>query len=362
MTVKYGKFRMPKSVTRRSASEDGENENRAVFEMEPFERSFGHTLGSALRRVLLTSLEAPAVVSIWMEDIPHKYTAIDGVVEDMSTIVLRMKDALLRFIPDVEDENACEISEITTKLDVTSQQIAEAGGQYTICLKDILEDSKFELLNPDLVIFSVVKPFSKAIAVKISFGRGYVSSESQGIEPKMGEIVLDAIFSPVRLVNYYVENTRVGQDTDFDRLILDITTDGRVSPGEALDFAVQIIMLHFKVFDDFRANTVRFDKDESKPDKDRDELLQKLAQDISGVELSVRSANCLQRADIDTIGDLVLTPKEEILQYRNFGKKSSEEIQQRLLDQGLSLGMDLSKYGITRENVREIIKEFKEQQ
>ena len=319
MPVKYGKFKMPKAIATRKKDVDGtKSANSLTFTIEPFERGFGHTIGNSLRRVLLTALEAPAIILMRMEGILHKFTAVDGILEDVIWIALNVKKALLRYLPDADDKEACENVEISSKLDITAQQIAEADGQYVVRLKDVIKDTKFEVLNPELPIFTVVKPFAKTIFFTIGFGRGYLSSDSQNVEPKIGELVLDALFSPVRLVNYYVENTRVGQDTDFDRLVLDITTDGRVTPGEALDFAVQILQLHLEVFASFKSSIIDFDKDEAKPNKGRYDLLSKLSCDISEIELSVRSANCLQRANINTIGDLVLTPQEEILKYRNF--------------------------------------------
>ncbi|MBX9744669.1 MAG: DNA-directed RNA polymerase subunit alpha, partial [Chlamydiales bacterium] len=168
----------------------------------------------------------------------------------------------------------------------------------------------------------------------------------------------DSCFSPVRLVNYYVENTRVGQDTDFDRLILEITTDGRVSPVEALTFAAQIGILHLQVFDLVKTHMVYFDKGEAQSNRDRDEILQKLALRINEIELSVRSTNCLVNASIETIGELVVMSETEMLRYRNFGKKSLTEIKQKLDELGLSLGMDLARFGINRDNIKTIIQNY----
>ena len=174
----------------------------------------------------------------------------------------------------------------------------------------------------------------------------------------MDEIVIDSSFSPVRLVNYYVENTRVGQDTDFDRLVIEVTTDGRVTPVEALSFAAKIMVLHMGVFETIHAEPVNFEHGEIETNRDRDEILQKLALKIDEIELSVRSTNCLATANIETIGELVLMPESEMLRFRNFGKKSLTEIKQKLDELGLALGMDLSKYGITRDNVKEMIQTY----
>ena len=165
-------------------------------------------------------------------------------------------------------------------------------------------------------------------------------------------------FSPVRLVNYYVENTRVGQDTDFDRLILDVTTDGRLSPEEALSFATQIGIFHLQVFEQLKKHAITFASDEIETNTDRDTLLSKLALKINEIELSVRSTNCLSGANIETIGELVIMPESEMLKFRNFGKKSLNEIKAKLEEMGLSLGMDLARFGITRDNVKQLITDY----
>ena len=179
---------------------------------------------------------------------------------------------------------------------------------------------------------------SKRIDLRVSNGRGYVPSERHSFEPMHDEIIIDSAFSPVRLVNYYVENTRVGQDTDFDRLILEVTTDGRVTPVEALTFAAQIGIQHLQVFTTIKTHSLVFDKGEAVVNRDRDEILQKLALKINEIELSVRSTNCLANANIETIGELVVMPESEMLRFRNFGKKSLTEIKQKLDELGLSLG------------------------
>ncbi|MBM3183819.1 MAG: DNA-directed RNA polymerase subunit alpha, partial [Chlamydiae bacterium] len=225
--------------------------------------------------------------------------------------------------------------------------------------KDILKDPNYELVNPDHLLFTVTKPLMKRVDLRVMAGRGYVPSERHSsFEPLVDEIIMDSAFSPVRLVNYYVENTRVGQDTDFDRLILEVMTDGRITPIEALTFAAQIAILHFQIFDQIKTHTVFFDKGEIQTNRDRDEILSKLALKINEIELSVRSTNCLAAANIETIGELVVMPESEMLRFRNFGKKSLTEIKQKLDELGLSLGMDLNKYGINRDNIRQIIQTY----
>ena len=219
-----------------------------------------------------------------------------------------------------------------------------------------MKNTEYDMVNPDHPIFTVTKPMTKRIDIRVGMGRGYVPSERNcTFERQVDEIVVDSAFSPVRLVNYYVENTRVGQDTDFDRLIVEVTTDGRITPVEALAFAAQIGILHFQIFDQIKTHAILFDRGEMQTNRDRDEILQKLSLKINEIELSVRSTNCLETANIETIGELVLMPESEMLRFRNFGKKSLTEIKQKLDELGLCLGMDLAKYGITRDNIRQVI-------
>jgi len=199
----------------------------------------------------------------------------------------------------------------------------------------------------------------RKIDVRVGQGRGYVSSERHEVSDKViDEVVIDSIFSPVRKVNYYVENTRVGQDTDYDRLVLEVTSDGRVTPEEALTFAMQIGILHFQVFEQMKTHSLTFDHNESESSTDKDALMQKLSLKINEIELSVRSTNCLSGAGIDTIAELVIMPESEMLKFRNFGKKSLNEIKAKLEEMGLNLGMDLAKFGIHRENVKDVIQEY----
>ncbi|MCH9704183.1 MAG: DNA-directed RNA polymerase subunit alpha, partial [Chlamydiae bacterium] len=175
------------------------------------------------------------------------------------------------------------------------------------------------------------------------------------------EIVMDSAFSPVRMVNYFVEATRVGQDTDFDRLILEVTTDGRVKPEEALSFASKILVKHLGVFENIEEHDIRFEEVEKSSDSDLDDLMQKLVLGINEIELSVRSTNCLNGASIETIGELVVMPEPKLLQFRNFGKKSLTEIKNKLTEMGLNLGMDLTRFGITQDNVKEKIQDYLEE-
>ncbi len=356
MAVVYGNFELPNKI------KVGESaKNFARFIAEPFERGSGHTVGNTLRRFMLTSLEAPAIMSIRMEGVLHEYMAVEGIIEDMIHIILNLKGALLRRLPSDDEPGSKDTKVVTKILDITQDMIEKGNGQYVVTLKDLMGGSPFEVVNSEMKIFTVTKPMTRRIDVKVAIGKGYVSSERHEIADKLtDEIVLDSAFSPVRLVNYLVENTRVGQDTDYDRLILEVTTDGRVTPEEALTFATQIAVLHFQIFDQLKVHTLTFDQGESEANTDKDVLMQKLALKINEIELSVRSTNCLFGASIETIAELVVMPESEMLRFRNFGKKSLNEIKAKLEEMGLHLGMDLNKIGIHRDNVKQVIQEYLE--
>lgn len=356
MAVKYGKFELPSKI---KVDEATRKPTFVRFVAEPFERGYGYTIGNALRRILLTSMESPSIISVRIEGVPHEYMAIDGISEDMTHIVLNLKGALLRKLPTDEEVRSRDTKVLSKVIDVSGDMLDKNGGQYQVTLKDVIGDSDFDLVNPNHVIFTATKPMSRKIDLKISMGRGYIPSERHTHEKSADEIVIDSAFSPVRLVNYFVENTRVGQHTDFDRLILEITTDGRISPEEAISFATQLGITHLEVFNQVKALPITFEQTQEAFDTDRDKLIENLALKINEIELSVRSTNCLALANIETIGELVVMPEAEMLKFRNFGKKSLTEIKAKLTGMGLELGMDLSRFGITRDNVKEIIAEYK---
>lgn len=359
MTVKYGKFEIPSKIT---FEKESANSVFGRFIAEAFERGFGHTIGNSLRRIMMTALEAPAVIAVRLEGVPHEFMAIDGVIEDMVNIVLNLKGALLRKLPTMEDSDSRESRIITAMIDIKQEDIKRNNGQVTVTLGDIMTDSYFEVMNPELPLFTVTKPFKRQIDLRVAFGRGYSPSERLVVPDKTAdEILIDASFSPVRLANYVVENTRVGQQTDYDRLILEITTDGRVTPAEALAFASQIALKHFEVFKEVEAQMISFDEGTSEGPNDQDEMTEKLALRIDEIELSVRSTNCLHGANIETIAELVTIPERKMLEFRNFGKKSLNEIKAKLHEMSLYLGMDLSKYGITPDNVKEKMRRHHEE-
>lgn len=359
MSVKYGKFEMPQNIV---LDEKTSTPTFARFIAEPFERGFGHTIGNSMRRMMLSSLEAPAIISLRIEGIPHEYMSIEGISEDMTNIILNFKSALLRKLPVSDVPYSHEPRIVTQVLEITQDDLDENKGQFDVTLGDIISDDIFDVVNPELHLFTVTKPMKRQIDLRVANGRGYVPSERHLVRDKTSdEILLDSSFSPVKLVNYYVENTRVGQDTDLDRLILEVTTDGRITPSEALGFAAQIVVKHFEVFCNIEVLNLSFDEDELESDSDKDEMMEKLALRIDEIELSVRSTNCLSGASIETIAELVSIPEKKMLEFRNFGKKSLNEIKAKLHEMGLHLGMDLGRYGITLENIKERVRQHAEE-
>jgi DNA-directed RNA polymerase subunit alpha len=349
MQVVYAEFRLPKQIKSQSI-----DTNRSVYTAEPFEKGFGHTVGNALRRVLLTSIESYAIVSVRFEGAPHEYTAIDGVIEDMTSIVINFKGVLLRKLPVEGQSHPRGIKKVSVALNITNEMLQEGAGNYVVRVKDLFENSEFDIINPEHPLFTVTKPMSKTLEFRIALGRGYCPSERIEIaDLSFSEIVIDAAFSPVRHVNYYVEGCRVGGETDLDRLVVEVATDGRITPDEAMTHAVQILSMHLNVFDPLKMQQIVFDNNESEDSSDRDAIMTKLALKISEIELSVRSTNCLHGANISTIAELVSKTEQEMLKFRNFGKKSLNEIKAKLEEMGLSLGMDLTKYGIDPDHVKE---------
>lgn len=358
MFVKYSKFEFPERI---GLDEESASTTFGRFIVEPFDRGFGHTVATLLRRVLLSAIESPAIVSLRFEGAPHEYMATEGIIEDMTNIVLNFKGALFRRLPTEDVPGGKDLRVLTANLDVTREDLDKSGGQCAITLGDLFGEGLFEVVNSNLHLFTVTKPMKRQIDVRVAIGRGYVPSERHVIRDKTSdEILVDGLFSPVRVVSHVVENTRVGQDTDFDRLILDIHTDGRITPQEALSFAAQIAQKHFEVFTTAKTEQIAFDEGSSERDTDQDELMEKLSLRIDEIELSVRSTNCLSGANIETIAELVSIPEKRMLEFRNFGKKSLNEIKAKLTEMGLSLGMDLSSYGITPDNLKEKLRFYME--
>ncbi|MDN3504779.1 MAG: DNA-directed RNA polymerase subunit alpha [Rhabdochlamydiaceae bacterium] len=356
MGIRYGKFELPTSI---KVEEGEEGTFSARFIAEPLEKGFGHTLGNSMRRIMLNALEAPAIISVKIEGISHEYMAVEGISEDMTHIVLNLKGALLRKLPLEDEQNSRGVKHLKKTVEVTQEMLDAGGGQYIVTMKDVIDDSNLEIVNPDAKVFTASATMTRRVDLKVAIGRGYVPSERHIIEDKVNdEIAIDSIFSPVRIVNYFVENTRVGRDTDFDRLVLEVQTDGRVTAQEALSFATQIGIMHFNVFEELKFQKITFEAEEDEAPSDRDVIMNKLCLRINEIELSVRSTNCLQQANIETIAELVIMPESDMLRFRNFGKKSLNEIKAKLDEMSLHLGMDLSKYGINKDNVHDAMQEF----
>ena len=315
-------FVMPKALV---MDENSGTETYGKFTAEPFERGYGVTLGNSLRRILLSSLEGAAVTSIRIEGVQHEFSTLSGVKEDVSEIVLNLKGLILR-------------SHSKTPKTVT----IEVDKKGPVTAKDIQADDTIEIINSDLVICNLTKKTEFKMELEIAKGRGYVSAEqNKKEEMPVGTIAIDSIFSPVRKVAFKVENTRVGQITDYDRLIMEIWTNGSTSPRDAILYAANIYQQQLSVFVNFGKLPEEESEISGGVDPHEAELYKKLAQPVTELELSVRSANCLNEARIKTIGDLVTRSEAEMLKYRNFGKKSLTEISQILKDMGLGFGMQI---------------------
>lgn len=317
MGIKWKNFEMPKKL---ECDDSTYSDSYGKFIAEPFERGYGITIGNSLRRVLLSSIEGSAVTSIKIEGVLHEFSSIPGVVEDVPEIVLNIKKLILR---------------AHTKNPKTIFIKVEKKGE--VKAKDIITDETIEVVNSDLHIATLSKNTKFYVEMEVGRGRGYVPAERNKKESHgIGVIPIDSIFSPVAKVNFHVENTRVGQMTDYDRLILEIWTNQSMNAKEALLYAANILEKHLEVFVGYG----KLPEEEEAEDAEEDqELYEKLRLPISELELSVRSANCLEEAKIKTIGDLVKKTEMEMLKYRNFGKKSLAEINGILGSMGLALGM-----------------------
>jgi DNA-directed RNA polymerase subunit alpha len=320
MPKRLGKFELPSKLTK---VEDGATPTYAKFIAEPFEAGYGHTVGNSLRRVLLSSIEGAAISSIKVEGVNHEFQSIDGVVEDVTEIVLNLKKILI----------------VSHKRETVSLTIkATKAGALTAA--DIQADANIQIVNPDQVICTLDTKRSFEAEIEIKTGRGYCPGEQNKKEEQaIGVIAIDSLFSPVRLVKYSVENTRVGQITDYDKLILEIWTDGRITPDDALKQAASILKHHLDVFDRVSEEAYEFESQQSEVSEEQNKLRKLLNMSVNEIELSVRAANCLNNANITTVGELAMKTEQEMLKYRNFGKKSLNEIKEKLEALGLSLGM-----------------------
>jgi len=307
------------------------------FEFRPLEQGYGITIGNALRRILLSSLEGYAVTTLRIEGVDHEFSTIKGVVEDVTEIILNMKQ--IRFKKQIENHDF-------EKASCTLQ------GKEMITAGDIGKHlNGFQVLNPDLVIAHCESSVKLKVEVTIEKGRGYVpAEENKPSNAPHGLIPIDAIYTPIRNVKFVVENYRVEQKTDYEKLILDIVTDGSIHPKEALKEAAKILIHHFMLFSDER---ITLDAEEKSADSEFDEsslhMRQLLKTKLVDMDLSVRALNCLKAADVETLGELVAFNKNDLLKFRNFGKKSLTELEDLVAAKGLSFGMNVAKYKLDKD-------------
>lgn len=307
------------------------------FEFRPLEPGYGVTVGNALRRILLSSLEGFAITSIRIDGVKHEFSTIPGVIEDVTNVILNLKK--VRFKQVVE-----EIENEKVTITVSGTEVFKAG--------DIGKSlTGFEVLNPDLVICHLDSSASFQIDITINKGRGYVpADENRNPADDVNVIPIDSIYTPIRNVKYAVENFRVEQKTDYEKLILEITTDGSIHPKEALKEAAKILIYHFVLFSDEKITLETNDADGNEEfDEEVLHMRQLLKTKLVDMDLSVRALNCLKSADVETLGELVVFNKTDLLKFRNFGKKSLTELDELLANLNLSFGMDISKYKLDKE-------------
>ncbi len=309
------------------------NDFEGTFEFKPLEPGFGVTVGNALRRVLLSSLEGTAITGVKVSGVDHEFSTIRGVLEDLTEIILNLKQVRLKKIMD--DENASDKIFITIK------------DKETFTAGDIEKHTNvYRVMNPDLVICNLEPVVSLELEITIQRGKGYVAAEEHEFaETSVGFIPLDAVFTPIKNVKYNIENTRVEQRTDYEKLMLDVTTDGTIHPEEAVKEAARILIQHLMLISD---ENITFDTSENKVDDIVDEhvlqMRKLLKTNLEDLDLSVRAYNCLKAAKINGLEELVKFNTNDLLKFRNFGKKSLVEIEAMLIEKGLSFGMDISKY------------------
>ena len=313
------------------------SEFEGKFEFRPLEPGYGLTIGNALRRVLLSSLEGYAITSVKIENIDHEFSTIPGVVEDVTEIILNLKQ--VRFKRQIEDTD-------TEKVNIT------IGGQEQLKAADFQKFiSGFQVLNTDLVICNLEKSVQLNMELTIEKGRGYVpAEENKKADAELGVIAIDSIYTPVKNVKFSIENYRVEQKTDYEKLVFEITTDGSIHPKDALTEAAKTLIHHFLLFSDER---ITLEADEIAQTETYDEeslhMRQLLKTKLIDMDLSVRALNCLKAAEVETLGDLVSYNKNDLMKFRNFGKKSLTELEELVVLKGLSFGMNLSKYKLDKD-------------
>lgn len=324
-------FQMPEKVVM-----EKNTDFHGMFEFRPLEKGYGVTIGNALRRILLSSLEGYAITGIKIPGVLHEFSTVDGVVEDVNEIILNLK--MVRF-KKIVDEPESKI-----KLMVSGKTELKAGDLSGAT-------SSYEILNPDHIICHMESSVSLELELTVEKGRGYVAADdNKPAEQMAGYISTDSIFTPIKNVKYKVENTRVEQKTDYEKLILDIETDGSINPEDALQEAAKILIYHFQLFS---KETIALDTAKPEEEETVDEEILKMRKllktSLADLDLSVRAYNCLKAANVKSLGDLASLEVSDMMKFRNFGKKSLAELEQLIADKGLTFGMDLSKYNLDDE-------------
>ena len=313
---------MPKRL---SKEETTATDVYAKFIAEPFETGYGHTIGNSIRRVLLSSLEGAAITSVKIDGAMHEFTTVDGAVEDVTDIVLNLKQ--VKFISHSREPQLLLLS---------------VNREGAVTAADIELNQNIEIVNPDQLICTLDRKKKLEMELEVRVGRGFCpGDENKKLDQPIGVIAIDSLFSPVTRVRYAVEAARVGQRTDYDKLIIEIWTDGRISPDDALTQASAILQHHLDVFVGYDKNAVEFEIEVKPQDDEKAKLKKLLNMSVNEIELSVRAANCLNNANITTVGQLAMKSEQEMLKYRNFGKKSLNEIKEKLTGLNLTLGMNI---------------------
>ena len=312
-------------------------DHKGQFEFRPLEPGYGVTVGNAFRRILLSSLEGFAITSVKFEGVDHEYSTIPGIIQDITEIILNLKQ--IRFKQQIDGTNSEKV-------------VVTIGGQDKVTAGDIGKyTSAFQVLNPDLLICELESKVNMNFELTIDKGRGYVpADENKAPNASIGTISIDSIFTPIKHVKYSIENYRVEQKTDYEKLVIELETDGSVSPKDALQEAAKILIHHFMLFSDEKITLDLDDKSETEEfDESALQMRQILKKKLSDMDLSVRALNCLKAADIESLGDLVSYKKTDLLKFRNFGKKSLTELEDLIENNGLTFGMNVSKYKLEKE-------------
>jgi DNA-directed RNA polymerase subunit alpha len=322
MSVRVSRFEMPKRVAKDEATT---NPTYARFVAEPFEIGYARTIGNSLRRVLLSSIEGVAITAIRLKGASHEFCSLPGVSEDVTDIILALKQVLIK-----AHGRAPQSLAIRRK------------GPCVVTAGDFETTSAIQIINPELPIATVGEDGEFDLEADICTGRGFHPAEwNKTSDQEIGVIPIDSIFSPVTRVNYQVEHTRIGHRTDYEKLVVEVWTDGRIAPEDALRTGASLLRHQFDVFVDYSEEVVEVEAAERREDQDRERLRTILAMSVNEIELSVRAANCLNNANITTVGELACKSEGDMLKYRNFGKKSLTEIKEKLAELGVGLGMEI---------------------